>query len=530
MATKRLSVPNPGEVGIIRDVAPSLLPPAAWTDGNNIRFINNEVRKMLGNTEIHAPTLTDVQFIMPATKWTSGVSEKIWLYAGLDHVYYSNNGSSDSKITRVDGTPADVVYTGDTNDRWHGCVNQNVIVINNGKDAPQAFAQNATKLKDLRWDSSNTWDDAGWSTKTIRSHKNFLFALQLDKGDGYGMNPNSVAWSEPAEPWAEPTTWDASDVSSIAGQIELASSEGQIIDGLTLKDNFIIYKDTSIYNLSYTGGQYIWQSRDVSKNIGLLAQGAVVEVLGQHVFMTNDDILVTDGYQFKSVANQKVRTKIFSEMDSTLFNRSFAVANYAKEEVWFCYATTNSTYINRAAVWNYTSSTWTFKDLPNVNFLNYGVLYDLTNPGNAWSDDTENWSDDSTVWDEGTITQVVQRLLGATDSSIRLFDSGYTCNTTSYESYVERTGIKLDDSSTMKRITAVYPKGVGNVDVYVGYTMHQNDPYTWEGPFNITPEEDAQIRCRVTGRYHGIRFVFKGDTEHKLLSYDIEYVDTGYGR
>lgn len=529
MTTQRISITKPGEIGIIKDIDPALLPPNGWTDGRNIRFNGGEAYKILGQTQIQIPTLTDVKFITSATKWATALPTKIWVYAGLDHVYYSDNGTSDVKITRQNATPADVVYTGSATDRWQSCVNQNILVLNNGVDSPQALLPDATKLKNLRWDSGNTWNDVSWTTKVMRSHKNFLFALQVDKDDGYGMNPNSVVWSEPAEPWVEPTTWDVTDLSSITGQVELASTPGSIVDGLSLGDNFIIYKDTSIYNIAYTGGQYVWQVRDVSDTIGLFSQGTVVNVLGQHIFMSKDDILATDGYQFKSIVTDKVRNKIFTEIDSTLYSMTFAVANYGKTEVWFCYPTTGSSYINRAAIWNYKSNTWTFKDLPSVNFLNYGVIFN-TATNVKWDDDDLTWESDSTIWDENDYSQVVHKLLGATDTSIKMFDAGYTNDSASYDSYLERTGLILGNSSTMKRITAIYPRVEGEVDIYVGQTMHQNDPYTWEGPFNIVPESDAQIRCRVTGRYHGIRFVFKGDYAHKILGYDIEYIDTGYGR
>ena len=527
MSTKTLPVNNLSEFGIIHDTDPILLPPNAWTAGIGVRFQNGEVTKILGETEVQNPTLTDIQFIMPATKWTSGTPSQVWIHAGLDHVYFTDDGTTDTKITREGGSPlADIVYTGSSDDRWNGCVNQNVLILNNGVDSPQSWV--STKLANLRWDGSYTWATKSWKTKVMRSHKNFLFALQLNTNDGNGMNPNTVCWSEPAEPWAVPTTWDASDTSSITGQVELSSTEGSIIDGLSLRDNFIVYKDSSVYNMGYQGGQFIWQTREISKTVGLFAQGTVVEFQGQHVFMSRDDILLTDGLQFKSIANQKIRNKIFSEISSTLYTKTFAVGNYQKEEIWFCYATENSSYINKAAIWNYTTGAWTFKALPNVAYINYGVLY-TTSGTDDWND-SDSWESDSSIWDEGVFTQVVFKLLGATNTSIKLMDTGYDSDGSSYSSYVEKTGIKLGTSSTMKRITAIYPKGVGNMDVYVGRAMHQNDSYTWEGPFNITPETDAQIRCRVTGRYHALRFVFQGDVEHKLQGYDIEYVDTGYGR
>ena len=41
-----------GEVGLIKDIPPYNLPPNAWSDGNNIRFLDNGVKKAAGYQEV----------------------------------------------------------------------------------------------------------------------------------------------------------------------------------------------------------------------------------------------------------------------------------------------------------------------------------------------------------------------------------------------------------------------------------------------------------------------------------------------
>lgn len=45
-------VENVGQVGIVRDTPPYALPPNAWSGGNNVRFLDNGVKKMEGYIEV----------------------------------------------------------------------------------------------------------------------------------------------------------------------------------------------------------------------------------------------------------------------------------------------------------------------------------------------------------------------------------------------------------------------------------------------------------------------------------------------
>ena len=45
-------IDNVGQVGLIMDVPPYNLPPNAWSDGNNIRFLDDGVKKCAGYQEV----------------------------------------------------------------------------------------------------------------------------------------------------------------------------------------------------------------------------------------------------------------------------------------------------------------------------------------------------------------------------------------------------------------------------------------------------------------------------------------------
>ena len=47
-------ITNVGQVGIIQDIPPYNLPPNAWSGGNNVRFLDNGVKKIAGYEEVMA--------------------------------------------------------------------------------------------------------------------------------------------------------------------------------------------------------------------------------------------------------------------------------------------------------------------------------------------------------------------------------------------------------------------------------------------------------------------------------------------
>ena len=47
-------IENLGQIGIIKDTPPYNLPPNAWSDGNNVRLLDNGVKKVAGYQEVMA--------------------------------------------------------------------------------------------------------------------------------------------------------------------------------------------------------------------------------------------------------------------------------------------------------------------------------------------------------------------------------------------------------------------------------------------------------------------------------------------
>jgi len=89
-------ITNLGSSGIIKDIPAYNLPPNAWSNGNNVRFLNDGVKKIRGYTEVMATCPFAPYYIHP---YEDAENNYYWLAFGTDNIaVWDNNNWTD--ITR----------------------------------------------------------------------------------------------------------------------------------------------------------------------------------------------------------------------------------------------------------------------------------------------------------------------------------------------------------------------------------------------------------------------------------------------
>ena len=89
-------IENLGQIGIIKDTPPYNLPPNAWSDGNNIRLLDNGVKKVAGYQEVFATCPFAPYYIHP---YLTIAGTYYWIAYGTDDIAVWN-GSSWTDVTR----------------------------------------------------------------------------------------------------------------------------------------------------------------------------------------------------------------------------------------------------------------------------------------------------------------------------------------------------------------------------------------------------------------------------------------------
>ena len=98
-------------------------------------------------------------------------------------------------------------------------------------------------------------------------------------------------------------------------------------------------------------------------------------------------------------------------------------------------------------------------------------------------------------------------------------------------SFVERTGLDLNDPQSVKFVSAVYPQievsGDNTVNVYIGKQISTEQGITWEGPVAFNPNTQSKVSCRVSGKYFGIKVESTTDIDWKLHGVAFEVQQRG---
>lgn len=499
-------------VGVNADAAPEELLAGAWSFGENVMFRGGFLERAQGMAQLFAtPTITPY-FIAPFRTATA----KYWIHFGLAQVYV-DDGTTRTEITHT--TP----YTGAAADRWTGGAFNGVFIANNGVEPPQFWNGNtATNFANL-----TNWT-ANYTCKSIRAFGYFLVAFDITKsGTRY---PFRVLWSAIADPGSVPPSWDITDATKEAGEVDIGEAGGPLVDALQMGDQLIVYTTASAHAMRYVGGQNVFSFAKIG-DFGMLARNCGATTPIGHVVMTPSDVILHAGGNPKSVASGRVRKEIFDNLDPTYAERAcFVVANPAQSEVWVCYPEVGNSSCTKAAVWNWEGDTWAFRTLRNATFGASGQVPDWTT--DTWATATGTWATMTGSWSDGVVSQNDRRLVMChATPAISVADSGTTDVGLTVSATAERIGLHFDDPQRIKLVRSVWPRidaPAGTVvSVTVGASMTPDVDPTWGTAVNYTVGTSTKVDSFASGRLLALRLSSDTDAAWRLRGLDLDIVPQG---
>ena len=523
-------IENVGEVGIVKDINPWQLPPNVWSDGNNVRAEHGAIVKSPGYADVMATCPVAPYHIIQLKAGANAY----WIIAGLAKIHV-HNGTTWTDITRTSGD-----YNATADEGWTSTVLGGILVMANGYDDPQFWALSngvpatSTKMADL-----TNWP-ADTECFSLRAFRSFLIALNVNDSSTTPDTPYSrmVKWSTEAATQTVPSSWNAASSTVDAGEYSLEDTKGKILDGLPLGDSFMIYKEDSIYLMSYVGTPFIFSFRQLSPSVGALAKNCVAEFDGGHFFLGNGEVYINDGQRIKSILPHKIRDYLFENLDGSNMDRSFVVADYGNTEMWACFPTPESAsnQCNKAIVWNWTNQAFTIRDIPDLAHIGYGTTDD-PNTFTTWAAAVPTWASATGSWAQ-TWSQSENVLVMASPTDTKLYRnaSGNKEDTTDMTSFIERTGLSIgaqgqNDQSIVKRVKAIWPKmevsGSNSVNVYLGTQMSTEEGVSWSTAVPFNPDSQSKVSIQKTGKLYGVKFESTGDFHWRLDGYELELEDAG---
>ena len=502
-------------LGLVTDVDPLELPYNFWTDTANLVPRVGGMQRALGYVEVFPTPLFPPYFVMS----TPQQGAPAWIYAGTSRIGVVNSTGAHSDVTPGTDLPLPVAENG-----WSGGNLNGIAVINSIENGPYYWFEGiaggeAAALPGMR---------AGTGYNLMRPFKYHLVGLGVSDANGDYLD--AVHWSDAADPGQVPASW-VPTTENEAGDNILADERGAIVDGLSLRDSFFIYKQDSIYEMTYIGGNLVFAFRKVFGTVGALSTNCVVRVKGTHVVLGNGDIYRHDGQNLTSLVDGKVRDAFFSTLDDQYFRNSFVVYLEPREEVWFCVPTTGYTRPTLALVWHVTTGEFGYRLLPDADFAAAGVLGEIAAP-ETWDEQGTEWNQTTKVWFDQTINQTEDAILIADAQKQKFFlaNSSNQADGEGYQARVSKFGMSLDDPQTEKAIRRIWPRiNAPDGTAFKMDLLNQRDPMA--GPellqtVEFTPGRDG-VAVNVNARYLGLRIYSDDSVTWDISGMDIAYLPRG---
>ncbi|MGL5965507.1 MAG: hypothetical protein ACRCZ2_14110 [Fusobacteriaceae bacterium] len=580
-----MKVRKVGSVGVVKDLPSFELPPEAWSNSRNVRFAENRIEKMGG----YFPVLMDGMPEEPPLAILTRNNTQDQIYATKDSIYMIN-GRTHRNISQLIKNPDYVPppetdedvetypdpqpefipkkYQADPENTWYYTTLSNSVVLNNPRDTPQGLRPGDDTFVELPgWGKPNKDKPETtvlWQAGRIRSFKNYLVALDMTEGSQ--SNPQRVRWSNVAYVNALPPDWIEDDEARDGGFNDLTDANGRILDGVPLRDSFVIYTDQETYLMEYVGGVMIFNFKKLFSDSGVLAPECAVEFEQQHFVISKDDIFVHNGSSKKPVASGRVKQYLIDEISSVNPFATKVFAYTPRKEIWITYVGPGQTLgdprdpsaptdpdiqwqCNKCAIWNWEWDTWYFYDIPKSYDINMCPPPDLTSkewddyyviPDDEWDDiskSQEQWSE----LGKDFVKKVPY--IASPDRALYTLDIGKEQitwddrfrgeNSVPLIAELLRTHLDMDEvvenTRSYKFIRRIVPqiRGFGELHCSVGGSFNSTQEPDWDNYQIFDIEEEDKIDAYSNNRYPAIKFMDHTDGEWSFIGYDIDFIVEG---
>jgi hypothetical protein len=522
-----------GQFGLFPDAAPETLPPNAWSRGNNVRFEKNRVSR--------APALRTVDqgLLQSSPSFVlSAVSVE-----GTEYLVIANDDGNLTKWsggTETDVSPTSGFTPGTDPRAFTGCVLGNVVYVNRPDRVPYGLLPTGTDFEVIpAWDSN-------LRCGALRSFGDYLLAINvIDSGTD---KPQLVKWSDATLINEFPDSFDSTDAEQLAGETPLSALRGPLVDGLSLRNAFILYGRSQAFIMTLSNDQFVFNFDKLFDDGGLIAPNCVVEVDGRHYVFGPSDIYVHDGVTKQSISDGSVKDLVYKNLELDAINSFFVFHDPFRTEVCFCFVSTDDdAYFepgdkpNRCVAYNYSNQTWAPRDVPNA----VGAATVSTETLLTWANATTTWATQGGAWaqtgsgknrgvvmvkGDDAISAETIFALDAFDIDSRflfpLFDEAIA------PAYVQRTGIDLAElgvsARDYKTWSTIMPIGrmvsdTASIYVKLGSQITPSAEVVWDEAQTFNPITDYKIDTRQGGRFLAIEYGVTDNVDFQLSGYDFDF-------
>jgi len=200
---------------------------------------------------------------------------------------------------------------------------------------------------------------------TISDASRFVLAFGTNPIGTTEMDPMLIRWSdqEDAANWTPSATNQAGDIRLSHGS--------EIVTAMQVRQEILVWTDSTLYSLQYLGPPYIWGSQLLGDNISIAGPNATALASGVAFWMGVDKFYMYDG-NVKTLRCD-LRQFIFEDINKSQFDQVYASTNEGFNEVWWFYCSTDSFVVDRYVTYNYLEDVWCYGTMGRTAWLDSGL-------------------------------------------------------------------------------------------------------------------------------------------------------------
>ena len=169
------------------------------------------------------------------------------------------------------------------------------------------------------------------------------------------MDPMLIRWGD-QESYS---VWTPA-ITNQAGSYRL-SHGSSIVTALQTRQETLVWTDTSLYSMQYSGPPYVWQFSLLADNLSVIGPNAAATVNGITYWMGTDKFYVYSGRV--ETLPCSLRQYVFDNINRDQGFQFFAGTNEGYSEVWWFYCSANSTVVDRYVIYNYLDKVWYYGNM-----------------------------------------------------------------------------------------------------------------------------------------------------------------------
>jgi len=174
-----------------------------------------------------------------------------------------------------------------------------------------------------------------------------------------------VRWSDQEDPF----DWTPTATNTAGSQ--RISSGSEIISAQKTRQEMLIWTDTSLHAMRFTGPPFTFGFSMLANNVSIIGPNAVTTVGDKVFWMDRENFYVYTG-RVQTIPCTLLRY-VFDDINLEQNFKCFAASNKMFDEVFWFYPSADSTEIDRYVKFNFTENTWDLGTLSRTAWVDYGI-------------------------------------------------------------------------------------------------------------------------------------------------------------